>query len=281
MEGSFPIPTTRSGHCGFFSSPSNSILVLAANASPVAYAVSGNRFTENIALSPGAIALETATVVDSSVLVTNNRFEANQGGAISLSVSLTQYSTLAFTANVMTNSGGAVAISRNPLIHPGVGVVSITVIIVGIQVRGNIKRADGPGVALALDSTVDYRLVVENNTFDSTVGQGLLGGSGLLVQSFSAVSTSSVLIRGQQLSQQLGDQRFDCTITLEDSVMIGSFLPYRRTWRPSSPSRRSTCCPVASTTSGSVASGGATKRAFALPFERVRTLPDERKRLFC
>ena len=139
-------------------------------------------------------------MVDSSVLFTNNRFEVNQGGAISLSVTLVQNSTLAFTANVMTNSGGAVAISRNPLIHPGVGVVSITVIIVGIQVRGNIKRADGPGVALALDSTVDYRLVVENNTFDSTVGQGLLGGSGLLVQSFSAVSSSSVLIRGQQLS---------------------------------------------------------------------------------
>ena len=196
MEGSFPIPTTRSGHCGFFSSPSNSILVLAANASPVAYAVSGNHFTENMAFSPGAIALDTATVVDSSVLVTNNRFEANQGGAISLSVSLTQYSTLAFAANMMTNSGRAVAISRNP----PVGVVSITVIIVGIQVRGNIKRADGPGVALALDSTVDYRLVVENNTLDSNVGQGLLGGSGLLVQSFSAVSSSSVLIRGQQLS---------------------------------------------------------------------------------
>ncbi len=220
------------------------ILVLAADASPVVYAFSGNLFTENMALSPGAIALETATVVDSSVLVTNNRFEDNQGGAISLSVTLVQNSTLAFTANVMTNSGGAVAISGNPRIRPGVGVVSSTVIFVGNQVQGNIKRADGPGLALALDSTVDSRLVVENNTFDANVGQGHLGGAALLVQSFSAVSASSVLIGGnhfhnnsatnpqasggavrwQFLFQQ--SEQFDCIIILQDNVMIGSFLPY-------------------------------------------------------
>ena len=121
-------------------------------------------------------------MVDSSVLFTNNRFEVNQGGAISLSVSLLQNSTLAYTSNVMINSVGAVAISGNPRIRPGVGVVSSTVISVGNQVQGNIKRADGPGLAMALDSTVESRLVVENNTFDANVGQGHLGGAALLVQ---------------------------------------------------------------------------------------------------
>jgi hypothetical protein len=54
------------------------ILVLAADASPVVYAFSGNHFTENMALSPGANALETATLVYSSVHVTNNRERATK-----------------------------------------------------------------------------------------------------------------------------------------------------------------------------------------------------------
>ncbi len=73
-------------------------------------------------------------------------------------------------------------------------------------------------------------------------GQGRLG-AGLLLQRFSAVSASSVLIRGNHFHNnsttnpqasggavrwQLLFQRtetFDGTITLEDNVMIGSSFP--------------------------------------------------------
>lgn len=210
------------------------VLALNAGVDPVAYAFSGNHFALN---RNGTIVLNTTTLENSSIIFAGNRFSTNVGGAISTVGRLVQNSTIAFSDNDFAeNAGGVVAISGN---QGAIAFNLSTTVFVRNHVRGNVKRGDGAGVALALNSTVDSRVLVENNTFASNLGQGSVGGSGLLLQSFSTVSASTIRIRGNRFVNNSAtnplasggavrwqflftqSEKFDCVLALEDNVMIG------------------------------------------------------------